>query len=59
MYGAADRWLTDINSTMHLTSFLGRDFNPVSEWYYIDGLAQDCGNSSASALELSHTCADP
>ena len=22
------------------------------EWWYFDGLAQDCGNSSANALEL-------
>ena len=27
--------------------------------YYIDGLAQDCDNSSAKALELPQSCAKP
>ena len=29
------------------------------EMTYIDGLAQDCGNSSANALELPQSCVKP
>ena len=28
-------------------------------WVYVDGLAQDCSNSSASALELLQSCTKP
>ena len=28
----------------------------VTAWLYIDGLALDCGNSGASALEFQHSC---
>ena len=28
-------------------------------WFQINGLAQDCGNSSTNALELLQTCAQP
>ena len=31
----------------------------TSDYIYIDGLGQDCGNSSALAMELPQSCAKP
>ena len=44
---------------MHFISFLWAEILPREEKDEFDGLAQDCSNSSALAMELLQSCAKP
>ena len=48
-----DQGLDALGMEVKITKFRGLDFYSIS---YIDGLVQDCSNSSAFAMELLQSC---